>query len=66
MSQDALGVAIVGCGLIGQKRTKSLGSARLVACADVALDRAQSLARAHGAAATADWQGCWLAPMWTW
>ena len=26
------GVAIVGCGLIGQKRAKALAGARLVAC----------------------------------
>ena len=31
----SLGVAIVGCGLIGQKRAKALAGARLVACADV-------------------------------
>ena len=40
-----LGVAIIGCGLIGQKRAKALGSARLVACADILPDRAQALAR---------------------
>jgi predicted dehydrogenase len=38
------GVAIVGCGLIGQKRAKALGRARLVVCADVAQDRAGRLA----------------------
>ena len=54
---EALGVAIVGCGLIGQKRAKARGSARLVVCADVALDRAQALARtAPGALATDDWR----------
>jgi heme exporter protein A len=30
----SLGVAIIGCGLIGQKRAKALGEGRLVACAD--------------------------------
>jgi predicted dehydrogenase len=54
--QNAPGVAIVGCGLIGQKRAKALGPARLVACADLALERAQALAHPHGAAATANWQ----------
>lgn len=38
------GVAIVGCGLIGQKRAKALGAERLVACADIAQDRAERLA----------------------
>ena len=41
---SGVGVAIVGCGLIGQKRAKALGGARLVACADVAQDRADRLA----------------------
>ncbi len=54
---ETVGVAIVGCGLIGQKRARSLGPARLVACADVVFDRAQALAQtAPGALATADWQ----------
>jgi predicted dehydrogenase len=57
MSNVALGVAIVGCGLIGQKRAKSLGPARLIACADVLLNRAHALAQsAPDAVATADWQ----------
>jgi predicted dehydrogenase len=50
-------VAIVGCGLIGQKRAKSLGDARLVVCADSNLARAESLAKtAAGCAATSDWR----------
>lgn len=50
-----LGVAIVGCGLIGQKRALALGPARLVACADVSLERAQQLAASSpGALATTD------------
>ena len=49
------GVAIVGCGAIGQKRSKTLAGARLSVCADVRLDRAEALARATpGAAATDD------------
>jgi predicted dehydrogenase len=56
MVGSCLGVAVVGCGLIGHKRANALGGARLVACADVALDRAQALAKTvHGALATADW-----------
>ncbi|MBI5565824.1 MAG: Gfo/Idh/MocA family oxidoreductase [Chloroflexi bacterium] len=51
-----LGVAIIGCGLIGQKRAKALSPARLVVCADVALERAQKLAQTvPGAIATRDW-----------
>jgi predicted dehydrogenase len=40
-----LGVAIVGCGLIGRKRAAALEGARLVACADTAPGRASALAR---------------------
>ena len=40
-----LAVGIIGCGLIGQKRAKALGKAgKLVACADIDLNRAQALA----------------------
>jgi predicted dehydrogenase len=38
------GVAIIGCGLIGRQRSRALGPARLVACADKVFERAQSLA----------------------
>src|SRR5581483_10804189 len=52
-----LGVAIVGCGLIGNKRAHALGKAKLVACADSILDRAQALAHTEpGALATSDWR----------
>lgn len=51
------GVAIIGCGLIGTKRSKALAPARLVVCADLDLKRAQSLAATcPGCEATADWQ----------
>jgi len=43
----SLGVAIIGCGLIGHKRAQALGTARLVACVDVVLERAQGLARQY-------------------
>ena len=58
MTQDpSIGVAIVGCGLIGQKRAKSIRPARLAACADVCLERAQALAKTvPGATATSDWR----------
>ncbi len=39
-----MNVAIIGCGLIGQKRAKSLGKASLVACADIVPERAHALA----------------------
>src|ERR1041385_9354233 len=39
-------VGIIGCGLVGQKRARALGEARLVACADAATERAEVLARA--------------------
>jgi predicted dehydrogenase len=51
------GVAIVGCGLIGQKRARALGGARLVLCVDRHLDRAEAAATvAPGASAYTRWQ----------
>jgi predicted dehydrogenase len=51
------GVAIVGCGLIGRKRAAALSSARLVACADIATDRAAALAvAAPGCQPFSDWR----------
>lgn len=51
------GVAILGCGLIGQKRAKALGDAKLVVCADLEEKRARSLAAAYpGSEATGDWR----------
>ena len=41
----SVGVAIVGCGLIGKKRAAALAGARLAACADVDLARAEGLAQ---------------------
>ena len=38
-------VGIVGCGLVGSKRARALGEARLIACADAATERAEALAR---------------------
>ena len=52
-----LGVGIIGCGLIGQKRAKALGKgATLVACADLDLARAEAVARQAAAKAMQDWQ----------
>jgi predicted dehydrogenase len=57
MPSDSIGVAIVGCGLIGQKRAKALGKARLVVCSDIDLERAQAVASStsHTEAVT-DWR----------
>jgi predicted dehydrogenase len=50
-------VGIVGCGLIGLKRARALGSARLVAAADTNPDRARQLAALFpGCEASQDWQ----------
>ena len=51
-------VGIVGCGLIGQKRARSLGAGdKVVAVADVNPQRAAALAAAHpGCTAEADWK----------
>jgi predicted dehydrogenase len=51
-----LRVAIVGCGLIGQKRSRALPGARVVVCCDPLSDRAESLAKATGASCTSDWR----------
>lgn len=54
---ESLGIGVIGCGLIGQKRAKALPPyARLIACADVSADRASGLARPFGAKAVADWR----------
>jgi predicted dehydrogenase len=54
----SLGVAIVGCGLIGRKRATTLDGARLVACADIDRARAEALAgTVTGAVASDDWWG---------
>ncbi len=50
-------VAIVGCGLIGQKRAKSLQGATLIAAVDQVLEKAEQLAKQHPACeAYADWR----------
>ena len=51
------GIGIVGCGMIGQKRAKALGSGgRLVACADIDITRAENLAKVSGVRAFHNWQ----------
>src|SRR5438045_3976524 len=52
-----LRVAIVGCGLIGNKRARALGGAALVAAVDSNLARANQLASQHpGCIAAEDWR----------
>lgn len=43
-----MNVAIIGCGLIGEKRAKSLGNHKLVVVADHVLGKAESFAKRHG------------------
>ncbi len=51
------GVAILGCGVIGQKRSNALAGAKLVICADLDAQRARSLAAGFpGCEATTDWR----------
>lgn len=53
----AFGVGIIGCGLIGQKRAKALGTGgRLVACADIDVSRAEDLAKGSEAKVFSDWR----------
>lgn len=56
-SGKPFGVGIVGCGLIGQKRAKSLGTGgQLVACADIEAGRAENLAMGSQAKVFRDWR----------
>lgn len=49
--------AVIGCGLIGQKRAKSAGPhASISVCCDVIEAKAEALAKAHGAVASTDWR----------
>lgn len=52
----SLGIGIIGCGLIGQKRAKALGSGRLIACADQNPARAAALAAPAKARVFGDWR----------
>ena len=52
-----LGVGIIGCGLIGQKRAGALGSGgRFIACADINIGRAEQLANRFSGTAYASWR----------
>jgi predicted dehydrogenase len=49
--------AIIGCGLIGRKRSLAISGCRITVCCDTLADRAQALAAATpGAIALSDWQ----------
>jgi len=54
----SLRIAVIGCGLIGQKRVRSVaGRAAITACCDLNLERAQKLAEMYpGAVASMHWQ----------
>ena len=59
MGKRSVNVAIIGCGLIGQKRAKALAGvgARLVICADSNLAKAEQLARGtEGCVVAKDWR----------
>ena len=50
------GIGIIGCGLIGQKRSKALGDGRLLACADINEAKAKIVAGNSGAKVFTDWR----------
>ncbi len=56
MSEAGLRVAVVGCGMIGQRRARALTGAKLVACADIDAKKAQSLADPMGCVAFDNWR----------
>jgi len=52
-----MNVAIIGCGLIGLKRAKALGSHRLIVACDISFERARSVCSAAGTgSAMIDWK----------
>jgi predicted dehydrogenase len=52
-----LGVGIIGCGVIGQKRAIALGTGgRLVACADINKSSSEAMATKRGAVAYQHWR----------
>jgi len=58
-----LGVSIIGCGLIGEKRSKALAGATLLVCADLQLEKAERLASTvAGARAFEDWRAAISSP----
>ncbi|HEY2249742.1 MAG TPA: Gfo/Idh/MocA family oxidoreductase [Planctomycetaceae bacterium] len=51
-----MNVAIIGCGLIGQKRAKLLAPCQVVLCVDVVPERAAKLAGEFGARYSGNWR----------
>lgn len=52
-----MNVAIIGCGLIGQKRARALGEQHLVTAVDISLEKAVEVAKTKpGASACCHWQ----------
>ena len=51
-----MNVAIIGCGLIGRKRAKSLAPCQVVLCVDVVAERAAQLAAEFGAHYSSNWR----------
>ncbi len=51
-----MNVAVIGCGLIGRKRAKSLAPGSVVLCVDVVAERAAGLAAEIGAAHGSNWR----------
>lgn len=50
-------VAIIGCGFIGEKRSRALSGCRLIACADIIRERAENFAQARsGIKVLDDWR----------
>jgi predicted dehydrogenase len=49
-------VAIVGCGFIGQKRSRALAGAKVVVCFDEVAERARALAEESGAQIAGSWR----------
>ena len=63
MTQKIYGVGIIGCGLIGQKRSKSLGNeGKFIACADIDLVKAELLAKGFGAKSYSSWKELLMLP----
>ncbi|HLB41349.1 MAG TPA: Gfo/Idh/MocA family oxidoreductase [Gammaproteobacteria bacterium] len=57
MGRYRVNVAIIGCGLIGQKRSKALKDCQIIACVDSLQERSQTLANQFpGCVAFRNWQ----------
>ena len=64
-ASGTLGVAVVGCGLIGKRRAAVAADhpgTRLVAVADLVAEAAEDVAAAHGAQTYTDWRAAIAAP----